>query len=149
MQSPGCTSEVLVLGNLPFRLSSAARGVPAWSTCSCQAADQRTWFRYFILSKKKVARERNGRATSSLVRMSKLHGMPGSLFRKNHVLISGFFPHALHAAELVPKTVLQRLRSGAARAIGARPKGASPWLSCLLASYRRVDPKYVLVIGRI
>ena len=65
--------------------------------------------------------------------------------------MSGIFPHALHAAEssLAPKTVLQRLRSGAARAIDCRPKGASPWLACLLATYRCVDPEFVLLVNRL
>ena len=67
------------------------------------------------------------------------------------LLLAGIFPHALHAAEAsyAPKTVLQRLRSGAARAIGCRPTGASPWLACLLASYQCVDPEFVLVLNRI
>ena len=50
---------------------------------------------------------------------------------------------------MTPKTVLQRLRSGAANAIDCRPKGASPWLACLLASYKCVDPEFVLVTYRV
>ena len=101
--------------------------------------------------RRKAACERNKRTTSGLGRMSKLHGLPGSVFRKTRLLLAGIFPHALHAAEAsyAPKTVLQRLRSGAARAIGCRPTGASPWLACLLASYRCVDPEFVLVSNRI
>ena len=100
---------------------------------------------------KKAARERNSRATSGLNRMSKLHGLPGSIHRKTRLLISGIFPHALHAAETssAPKTVFQRLRSGAANAIECRPKGSSPWLACLLATYRCIDPEFVLIINRI
>ena len=100
---------------------------------------------------RKAARERNKRTTSGLGRMSRLHGLPGSVFRKTRLLLSGIFPHALHAAETssTPKTVMQRLRSGAARAIGCRPKGASPWLACLLASYRCVDPEFVLAVNRM
>jgi hypothetical protein len=101
--------------------------------------------------RRKAACERNKRTTSGLGRMSKLHGLPGSVFRKTRLLLAGIFPHALHAAEAsyAPKTVLQRLRSGAARAIGCRRTGASPWLACLLASNPCVDPEFVLVLNRI
>ena len=100
---------------------------------------------------KKAARERNGRVTSGLSRMSKLHGLPGSVYRKTRLLLSGIFPHALHAAETssAPKSVFQRLRSGAANAVECRPKGSSPWLACLLATYRCIDPEFVLIINRI
>lgn len=65
--------------------------------------------------------------------------------------MSGIFPHALHAAETssAPRSVLQRLRSGAANAIDCRPKGASAWIACLLATYRCVDPEFVLIVNRI
>ena len=61
------------------------------------------------------------------------------------------FPHALHAAETsaTPKSVLQRLRSGAAHALGCRPKGSSPWLACLLSSYPCVDPEFILIMNHI
>eukprot|EP00435_Cladocopium_sp_Y103_P049129 s90_g14.t1 len=100
---------------------------------------------------RKAAKERNVRAVSGLKRMARLHGLPGSTAKKTRVLVSGILPHALHAAEssLAPKTVLQRLRSGAANAIGCRSKGASPWLSCLLATYRCVDPEFVLLVNRL
>lgn len=91
--------------------------------------------------KRKAAKERNTRATSGFRRMTKLHGLPGSIGRKTRLLLSGIFPHALHAAETsaAPKSVLQRLWSGAALAIDCRPKGASPWLACLLSTYRLID----------
>eukprot|EP00435_Cladocopium_sp_Y103_P039448 s2037_g10.t1 len=100
---------------------------------------------------RKAAAERNQRVSSGLRRMGKLQGLPGSTARKTRVLVSGIFPHALHAAESssAPKAVLQRLRSGAARAIDCRPKGASPWLACLLATYRCVDPEFVLLVNRL
>ena len=101
--------------------------------------------------KRKAAKERNPRATSGFRRMTKLHGLPGSIGRKTRLLLSGIFPHALHAAETsaAPKSVLQRLRSGAALAIDCRPKGASPWLACLLSTYRCVDPEFVLTMNRL
>ena len=101
--------------------------------------------------KRKAAKERNTRATSGFRRMTKLHGLPGSIGRKTRLLLSGIFPHALHAAETsaAPKSVLQRLRSGAALAIDCRPKGASPWLACLLSTYRCVDPEFVLTMNRL
>ena len=100
---------------------------------------------------RKAAKKRNVRAVSGLKRMARLHGLPGSTAKKTRVLVSGILPHALHAAEssLAPKTLLQRLRSGAANAIGCRSKGASPWLSCLLATYRCVDPEFVLLVNRL
>ena len=101
--------------------------------------------------KRKAAKERNLRTTSGLRRLHKLAGLPGSVGRKTKLLVTGVFPHALHAAETSasPKSVLQRLRSGAALALGCRPKGSSPWLACLLSTYRCVDPEFILILNRI
>ena len=65
---------------------------------------------------------RNGRATSGPSRMSKLHGLPGSVSRKARLHLSGILPHALHAAESssAPKTVAE-VAIGSAYDIGCRP----------------------------
>ena len=49
--------------------------------------------------KRKAAKERNLRTTSGLRRLHKLAGLPGSVGRKTRLLVTGVFPHALHAAE--------------------------------------------------
>ena len=101
--------------------------------------------------RRKGAKVGNGRVTTGLVRMHGLHGLPCTVARKTRLLLSGVMPHALHAAEMsaAPKSVLQRLRSGAAYAIDSRPKGAPPCLACLLSSYRCVDPEFILVLNRV
>eukprot|EP00438_Fugacium_kawagutii_P028727 Skav229627 [mRNA] locus=scaffold649:9656:14851:+ [translate_table: standard] len=61
------------------------------------------------------------------------------------------FPHVLHGAETscVPRTVLQRLRSYTSLALNLRKKGSSPWLACIVGTYRCVDPEYILLMNRI
>eukprot|EP00438_Fugacium_kawagutii_P016749 Skav228882 [mRNA] locus=scaffold2395:202260:205295:+ [translate_table: standard] len=100
---------------------------------------------------RRAARCRNQRIKKGIARLARLSSLPAPVWRKTRLLLSSVYPCALHGAEtaLVPKTVLQRLRSKASRALFGNHKGASPWLSCLLGSYRCVDPQFVLLINRV
>lgn len=99
---------------------------------------------------RKAASQRNKRTTSGLSRLFKLRVCLGPCFGRPACFCLVLFL-MLHATETssAASTVLQHLRSGAARAVGCGPKGASPWLACLLASYRCADPEFVLVMNRI
>ena len=99
----------------------------------------------------KAAKVRNLRIQSAHKRLSRLAGLPLPRPFKQRLLLSGIWPHALHAAETasVPKSVFKRLRTQAARAMGLKKKGTNPFLACLLASPAIVDPQYVLLSNRI
>ena len=94
----------------------------------------------------KAARVRNMRIQSAHKRLLRLGGLPLPRPFKQRLLLSGIWPHALHAAETasVPKSVFKRLRTQAARAMGLRKKGTNPFLACLLSSPAIIDPQYVL-----
>lgn len=67
------------------------------------------------------------------------------------MVLSSVYPCALHGAEtfVVPRTVLQNIRSKVSKALFGVCKGSSPWLSCFLGSYRCVDPQFVLLMNRV
>eukprot|EP00438_Fugacium_kawagutii_P015502 Skav201350 [mRNA] locus=scaffold2643:37261:41997:+ [translate_table: standard] len=100
---------------------------------------------------RKAAKVRNGRVLTGIHRFHRLAGLPTSRGHKTRLLLSGIFPHVLHGAETssVPRTVLQRLRTYASLALNLRKKGSSPWLACLVGTYRCVDPEYILLMNRI
>lgn len=101
--------------------------------------------------RRKAAKVRNARVLTGTRRFHRLAGLPTSRGHKTHLLLAGIFPHVLHGAEtsVVPRTVLQRLRSFTTLALNLRRKGASPWLSCLLGTHVCVDPEFVLLINRV
>ena len=101
--------------------------------------------------RRRAAKVRNARVVSGHQRLLKLSGLPCPVWRKTRLLLSSVFPHTLHAAEttLVPKTTFQRLRAKVSKGLGLAKKGSSPYLSCLLGTYRCVDPEFVVVMNRV
>eukprot|EP00438_Fugacium_kawagutii_P030029 Skav210980 [mRNA] locus=scaffold712:336637:344883:- [translate_table: standard] len=100
---------------------------------------------------RKAAKVRNGRVLTGIPRFHRLAGLPTARGHKTRLLLSGVFPHVLHGAETcpVPPTVFRRLRSYTALSLNLRRKGSSPWLACLLGTYRCVDPEFILLMNRI
>ena len=101
--------------------------------------------------RRRAAKVRNARVVNGHQRLLKLSGLPCPVWRKTRLLLSSVFPHTLHAAEttLVPKTTFQRLRTKVSKGLGLAKKGSSPYLSCLLGTYRCVDPEFVVVLNRV
>ena len=100
---------------------------------------------------KRAAKVQNSRVKSGHRRFLKLAGLPVPIWRKTRLLLSGVFPHTLHAAETtwVPKTTLQRLRTKVSKGLGLALKGSSPFLACLLGTDQCVDPEFVIVLNRV
>eukprot|EP00438_Fugacium_kawagutii_P000813 Skav235098 [mRNA] locus=scaffold711:123242:131735:- [translate_table: standard] len=102
-------------------------------------------------SLRRVARCRNQRVKKGIGRLARLGSLPAPVWRKTRLLLSSVYPCALHGAEtsFVPKSVLQRLRAKASKAVFGSHKGSSPWLACLLGTYRCIDPQLTLLMNRI
>ena len=100
---------------------------------------------------RKAARVRNQRIAKGHQRLLRLAGLPLPRLCKQRLLFSGIFPQTLHASEtaIVPKSVYVRLRSKTALSVGAAKKGSNPYIACLLACPRIVDPQFVQVLGRV
>ena len=102
-------------------------------------------------SLRKAARVRNQRIATGHQRLLRLAGLPLPRLCKQRLLFSGIFPQTLHASEtaIVPKSVYDRLRSKTALSVGAAKKGSNPYIACLLACPRIVDPQFVQILGRV
>ena len=100
---------------------------------------------------RKAARVRNQRIAAGHQRLLRLAGLPLPRLCKQRLLFSGIFPQTLHASEtaMVPKSVYDRLRSKTALSVGAAKKGSNPYIVCLLACPRIVDPQFVQILGRV
>eukprot|EP00438_Fugacium_kawagutii_P007437 Skav210446 [mRNA] locus=scaffold1297:157056:161039:+ [translate_table: standard] len=102
-------------------------------------------------SLRRAARCRNQRVKKGIGRLARIGSLPAPVWRKTRLLLSSVYPCALHGAEtsFVPKSVLQRLRAKASKAVFGSHKGSSPWLACLLGTYRCIDPQFILLMNRI
>eukprot|EP00438_Fugacium_kawagutii_P004973 Skav222404 [mRNA] locus=scaffold4422:467384:476455:+ [translate_table: standard] len=102
-------------------------------------------------SLRRAARCRNQRIKKGIGRLARLGSLPAPVWRKTRLLLSSVYPCALHGAEtsFVPKSVLQRLRTKTSKAVFGSHKGSSPWLACLLGTYRCIDPQFILLMNRI
>ena len=100
---------------------------------------------------KKAARVRNSRIQVAHQRLLRLSGVPGSRPQKQRLLLGGIWPQGLHAAETatVPRSVFKRLRTQTSVALNMARKGSNPFLVCLLACPKIVDPQFVLLCNRI
>ena len=100
---------------------------------------------------KKAARVRNSRIQVTHQRLLRLSGVPGSRPQKQRLLLGGIWPQGLHAAETatVPRSVFKRLRTQTSVALNMARKGSNPFLVCLLACPKIVDPQFVLLCNRI
>ena len=100
---------------------------------------------------RKAAQVRNGRIQVTHQRLLRLSGIPGSRAQKQRLLLSGVWPQGLHAAETatVPRTVFKRLRTKTSVALNLNRKGSNPYLVCMLACPKIVDPQFVLLCNRI
>lgn len=92
---------------------------------------------------KKAAKVRNERIAIGH-HMVRLAGLPLSPVHKQRLLFSSVFPQSLQASEIaiVPKSVYARLPSKTALSSGTAKKGSNPFLACLLACPRIVDPQF-------
>ena len=100
---------------------------------------------------RKTARVRNTRIQATHQRLLRLSGVPGSRSQKQRLLLGGIWPQGLRAAETatVPRSVFKRLRTQTSVALNLARKGSNPFLVCLLACPKIVDPQFVLLWNRI
>ena len=100
---------------------------------------------------RKAAAVRNTRIQATHQRLLRLGGLPSTKAQKQRLLLGGIWPQGLHAAETatVPRSVFKRLRTQTSLALNMARKGSNPFLVCLLACPRIVDPQFVLLCNRI
>eukprot|EP00438_Fugacium_kawagutii_P036116 Skav236835 [mRNA] locus=scaffold1027:49372:59337:+ [translate_table: standard] len=98
-----------------------------------------------------AAGSRNKRVQLGHRRLIRLRGLPLSRQYKSRILVAGIWTQALHACETsgLPKTILKRLRTQAARCVCFHKPGLNPWIACSLGAHDLVDPGFWTLIQRI